>query len=451
MATPRTDTSAIGDPADDARRWVEDAADRRDVRDVHTSGDVANASPVSPGRPGPTDGPAREGAGLGSDEGLALKVTLIRPGRSANGYLYTPEVLRAILPLWEGAAAFVDHPTALDLTRAGQRSLRDLVGAYRAPRWEQGAMRATLHVYPGARWAYDLAAATIADRAAARPVADVGISADLRVRRQPNGEGWTVERITRVAGPGKPIATTPAYDPARRRNSMPDANVQVLTPRAAPTDIAAEGGAMMHPAPGGLTPTGGAPSPRADEVPVAHAANGAAPATLEADLVRLEEVRRRACGELLRLTLSGSDLPEPASALVRSEFASRVFEATELDARIGALRTMLGAVFAPSAVRGHGAARPEVRVGLNPLDRVQAGLDRLFDLPLPDGLSGVPRLSGIREAYLALTGDTLFTGRPHPENAVVREANEVTTSVLANALANSMMKRIVMDYRAQPR
>src|SRR5438046_1717185 len=77
-----------------------------------------------------------------------IEVTIIRPGTSANGLHYSEPVLRASLPLWEGAAAFVDHPDALDLTRAGQRSLRDLVGVYGRVRYDDG-VRAVLAFYPG--------------------------------------------------------------------------------------------------------------------------------------------------------------------------------------------------------------------------------------------------------------------------------------------------------------
>jgi len=107
-----------------------------------------------------------------------LDVTLIRPGTSAN---------------------VLDHPTALDLTRACQRSLRDLVGVYGDVRYDDG-IRATLTFYPTAAWAYELAASALADRAAGRPVADLGVSADMRVQRRANvaAAKWDVTAITKV-------------------------------------------------------------------------------------------------------------------------------------------------------------------------------------------------------------------------------------------------------------
>ncbi|HEV8633346.1 MAG TPA: hypothetical protein VG370_03770, partial [Chloroflexota bacterium] len=395
----------------------------------------------------------------------AIEATLIRPGRSANGLAYAEEVLRASLPLWEGAAAFLDHPHALDLTRAGQRSLRDLVGVYDRVRYEDG-IRARLTFYPNAAWAYDLVAAAIADRTAGRPVADIGISADMRVLRRRLADGWAVDRIARVVSADlvfQPSAGG-AFDrvvEAQGHTGGEDMtqNATASERTSEPTDVRSGTGEPAGrragedgPAAATVVETAARGEPRER---AADDGSGSAvdrlTARLDGELKRVEEGRRATCRELLGLKLATSGLPEPARASVRREFEGRVFEADELEARIGSLKAMLGEIFGGGVVKHMGAARPEARVGLSALDRVQAALDRLFDLPLPDALSGVPRLSGIREAYLALTGDARFTGRPDWENAVVREANEVTTSALANALASSMGKRIAMDYAAQPK
>src|SRR5262245_51064385 len=66
------------------------------------------------------------------DESRSLAVTIIRAGTSKNGLAYSRDVLAAAVPVFEGAAAFIDHPTAIDHTRAGKRSLRDLAGVYEA-------------------------------------------------------------------------------------------------------------------------------------------------------------------------------------------------------------------------------------------------------------------------------------------------------------------------------
>jgi hypothetical protein len=112
-------------------------------------------------------------------------------------------------------------------------------------------------------------------------------------------------------------------------------------------------------------------------------------------------------------------------------------------------------------VTGMGAARVEVAAAEKQRLMVQLGMDRLFGVRESEedadfarathlGLaSSAPRWSWIREAYTQITGDWEVSGFVRPEHSIVREANEVTTGVLNNALLNSMTKRLVQDYAGQ--
>src|SRR5581483_7810634 len=113
-------------------------------------------------------------------------------------------------------------------------------------------------------------------------------------------------------------------------------------------------------------------------------------------------------------------------------------------------------------VRGYGA--PRVDAGIDAVTRgraaVQVALDRLFGLRESDDdpevallrRAGIvaPHWTSLREAYTQITGDALVTGVVQPELSIVREANEVTTAVLNQALLNSMTKRLIADYAGQP-
>jgi hypothetical protein len=275
----------------------------------------------------------------------AIEATLIRPGRSANGLAYAEEVLRASLPLWEGAAAFLDHPDALDLTRAGQRSLRDLVGVYDRVRYEDG-VRARLAFYPNAAWAYDLVAAAIADRAAGRPVADIGISADMRVVRRRATDGWAVERITRVVSADlvfQPSAGGAFDRVVEARISTGGEDVTQSGAQSERTSTAARDREAVTPS--DAAGPGVEAAPRRDGTPAAECAAGRRDellARLERDVAGVEEARRSACRELLGLKLAASGLPEPARAALRRELEGRAFEAEELDRRIEGLRARSG-------------------------------------------------------------------------------------------------------------
>jgi hypothetical protein len=116
----------------------------------------------------------------------------------------------------------------------------------------------------------------------------------------------------------------------------------------------------------------------------------------------------------------------------------------------------------PAFISGNG----QVEIEVSPIDRqqtaAQVAMDRLFGLQesMDDPhyrdavrfglLPGLPRFQGLREAYVRLTGDPTVSGVVYPEASIVREANEVTTSVLNHVLLNSMTKRLVQDFHAQP-
>ncbi|GEM_PF-450798 len=98
----------------------------------------------------PADG--AEGAG-----GHVVEVTVIRAGTSSNGNHYAAELLRDAAPLFDGARAFADHTGPVDRR---ERSVRDLVGYYRRPRFDPGPgggrLRADFHLLPGHDWLWGI-------------------------------------------------------------------------------------------------------------------------------------------------------------------------------------------------------------------------------------------------------------------------------------------------------
>lgn len=350
----------------------------------------------------------------------AVEVTIIRPGLSANGHEYPENVLMASVPMWEGVAAFCDHPSWIDQTRAGGRSVRDLVGVYSEPRWENG-VRAKLRFNGQGGWLYDLVCEAIRDREAGKVVAPIGISADMLVFRERMMDRWKVHQVRAVTSAD--IVFRPSAGGRFERILEGRKDLEVET--TATTEAAGAAG------------TGGPSS----------GGTGAVSDAVAAELAAVREARLVLCSAMLDQKLATSGLPEAAASEVRERFKGRVFEASELDAQIASMQKVAAALAAPSVVQGMGVGR--VQMGLSSKDRVLAALDRLFGLEVPDALKDVPKLSGIREAYVLITGDKGFRGRYNWEESVLREANEVTTGIMADALANVMNKRLVKDYQAQ--
>lgn len=429
-------------------------------------------------------------AEIADEAGHIVEVTIARPGVSANGYIYTPAVLAEAAPLWNGAPAFLDHPTALDQTRAGGRSLRDLVGVYEGASYERGrGIRARLRLAANDHGAFETIREAIAARAAGRTAAPVGISADWRLLKSPAPRGpggrprWNVhsivavnsgdlvirpsaggsfDRILEAAGPaeleyepaallaGGMVQAGPGGSERRKENggsTMQPKNEGVWIGAREGAEYAAlsgeTAGVVATPASSG---SAGAGAPGDSALSTQNSALG------DAVEAALRPVKLQLAAATLEARLGAARLPAPAVEQLRGQFAGRVFEAGELDGAIRGMRAMLGEIFGQQSIRGAGSVLDSgVAQGITPLDKVQAAFDRLFGLPVADALANVPRLSGIREGYILITGDKFFDGRYHWENSVVREANETTTTVMANVVLNSMTKRLVADYQGQSR
>lgn len=82
-----------------------------------------------------------------ADNGTSARVTLIRPGWSANSRYYSKKVLEAAIPLFEGGQAYADHPGKSESKDRPERSIRDLVGWYEGVKQESdGRLTANLKI-----------------------------------------------------------------------------------------------------------------------------------------------------------------------------------------------------------------------------------------------------------------------------------------------------------------
>ena len=388
------------------------------------------------------------GGAVEAAEGTKVQVVIIRPGLSENGLEYRPDVLRGSVRLWEGASAFLDHPTAIDMSRAGGRSVRDLAGYYSNAGYKDGVgVTATLTLLDGTQAgdsAVDLVKQVLETKVDNEAGPNVGISADMVVRKRPLGQlkngktMWEVQEIMKVNSAD--IVVNPSaggyFDRALEAEEVEsiaggDAAARQATPL--PRSIGnREGSTSIDPA-----TTAGA-------VTTGSATEG------------MDGLRAALAGELLTARLTNSNLPESAQAMVRQQFENRAFQPAELDRSIEDLRNLLASSFEHQVVSGNGALRPHsgyagTRVGIGARERVFLAVERLFGLELPDSQRDIPRFEGIRDAYITITGDSAFRGTYDWENSVIREANEVTTTVLNDALTNALNKALVRDYRGQPK
>lgn len=274
-----------------------------------------------------------------------------------NGWHFDEAVLRRSLPLWEGAACFIDHAW-------GARSVRDLAGVCTQPVWDetsQGVRVRLRAMGPSAHLLADLGRQMLA-RGEIKP--QIGFSADILF----TASGRQVERIVRV-------------------NSLD----LVIQP--------ARGGAFVR----ALNHFMGGISMESQTVePAVPGVQTSAQAQTSA-----QEEPQRWYGAFLDLALQGAHLPAPMEQAVRAQFQGRAFEPQELRQRIEEARRWVSDCTGAQSALGPG--RLEMA---DTRDQLQAAVDDLFGVPREKGMETlkVHRLQGIRELYLMLTGDYDFHG-----------------------------------------
>lgn len=378
-------------------------------------------------------------------------VTLIRAGDTLHGWRFPAPVLQAAVPRFEGATCFVDHVGFFD----GAASVRDLVGVIADVAWDayaapQGGLRGRLHLTrtPTAEWVEALIGQIIEDREAGLPVPNVGLSADLVA-------GYYVEGETRVATQVRSVYSVDVvFYPASggsfdrvlnsvarmRRFRKGGAEVHEDKHKREEAQVATVSQTAT-----GVASAGSRREPGPEERGASNEVEGVGAAAEQA-----QELLRAQCQTVLEGALTGCELPQPMKDAIRAQFGGKVFAPETLDAEIEGYRGMLAGMLEQGVIRGAGDALDGSHVSgmLTSLDRAQLAFERLMGLEIPEGHSDIPRLSGIRELYLMMTGDYDFYGNFYPER--VRLSN-VTTSSMTSMVKNVLNKVLLKACNVRPR
>src|SRR5689334_17502252 len=106
-------------------------------------------------------------------------------------------------------------------------------------------------------------------------------------------------------------------------------------------------------------------------------------------------------------------------------------------------RAVLAELTSSGLIRGMGYEK-SIRITMTEGERLQKAFDQLFDIVEGEP---VPKLGGIREAYVAATRDVDISGVTSPTR--LQEA-DIQTSSFSFLLGTSMNKRLLKDYQAWP-
>lgn len=392
-------------------------------------------------------------------ESGVFDVICIRPGK-ANGVEFSAGVLKDAVNLFENANVFVDHGGMFEFTR----SVRDLAGVITQARYQETkGITARLRLMTPSGWLEGFLRQLVADRDKGLPVPRVGLSADLYLRRK----GGNVEEIRRVN------SVDIVFDPAAGGSFE-----RVLN------SVQGHGGGEMGKKDEGLKKDEGRktedgqeqekkfqvnevglldlvpkrpaaiPPGNGDEALVFAAAQGTA----------IQELRRVQCGAVLDSVMAAnSDLPASMAGLILQRFQGSIFDATDLQNEVAAVRKAWADLQESSVIQGMGTgsdgslagdqllskvSRPRLYGMWDSMDRIQMAFDKLMGLEIPGEHSDIPRLTGIRELYLMLTGDHEMYGRFNPDRITLTA--EVTTSTMTSVVKNALNKVLLKSYNMRP-
>jgi len=333
--------------------------------------------------------------------------TLIAAGELRGWSLTLPaSVLTRDWRKFENVVAFADHPHLFQTP-----SITRLLGVYENVRLHDDTIVAELVLKP-TPLAMDLQ--PMLDDLANRtpPIPDIGLSANLWliIGPDPDSNGlYPIEAIHNVESVD--VIFQPASRPARL--------MQVLASAANP--IPAKEKEFLMPDPSTNPPAVSVPTAPDPDIYLRVLAQ----ATLDA-------------------TLHAANLPAPADAAVRAQFANRTPLPGDITDAITQQRQLIAAL--QPAVTGHDHPLDGRISGMTtPLDQAHQIAHYLFGVqaaPLPE-----PAMRSPRAFYRAFTGDLEFHGRVNPQH--VQFAN-ATTTTLADLAVNAVNKVFMETWEALP-
>ena len=351
-----------------------------------------------------------------------FEVDAITAGQ-ANGWTFSEACLQDSLPLWEGAACFVDHG---DLWSFGGRSVKDLGGVFQKPRWSDESKGVRLELVaqgPAGGLVEELGRQILGELGVKLPV---GFSADISFQAKQR----EVTKILRVH------SVDLVFNPARGGAFVRALNsLQGGSRMAIPNDVAP---AVPNPQPAGA---GGDMDTLRQLLQVQQERS-----RLAEEEDKVAALRIQMCGYLLDSALVVSKLPGTMQEHVRKQFAGRAFEPSELNAAIDEARKLVSDLQGPLRVQG--PTRGNVSAMFSSEDQIKVAVHDMFGVERDKGLEGCSpaRMSGIRELYHMLTGDYDLHGGYYPERARL-----ATTADFTGLVANVMNKAVVTRWEQMGR
>lgn len=385
-----------------------------------------------------------EAKGKAPDGGRIFRVRIIEYGDSLNGRRYPEAVMRAAVPLYEGAKAF-DHHRTLEELNTG--AIAGLAGYFRQVEAEADGLYADLHLLPSAVHAAEALDASLAGQDdGLEPM--IGLSHDVMALFKPITEGGrqlqeatAIARVNSADLVSDPAAggrasrvlaggIDPGAEPDRtKETTVPPTLNEILgaLSQASPEQLAAAGLAKLEPAKETTDP---------DDKPI------------EGKVVEAQTKGRFMAGLMVRQMVTDAGLPESVIEAVTGALPATFTEA-DVTTQIAAMKAGLAMVeragLTPTAT---------VQVTREGRDKKISALDAMFDGNYREGYKS------FKQAF------SDFTGR-HPKafdedynrlvmresiggyDSAMRAQEGLEADSWAQVLGDSITRRMIKLY-AQP-
>ena len=390
-------------------------------------------------------------------DGSVWNVRMIVSGHTQSGRYFPDSVLQESMPLFEGARSYVNHPA--EDYNGGDRPINTLVGWYENVTLKEGdGLYADWHILTnsGVPWLKPL----LLELSDEGKLDLIGLSLlglgkstfkkqDGKVVKYSEGISYvrSVDLVDIPGAGGKVIDNLKESDDNKVRSELMELEgLTAETLKESNPELYQE----MIKLAGGL--------PKVEEPKVEPIKNTEEP-NLESDVLRRLEIRE--CNSILIDALRESNLPQPMQDAVKKQFSDTVFKQTDLNEQISIYRESAASVAGyNSGGRDENVIRlPSTSQLITSDERMQVAMDRLFGLDIPEDMQDTPHLSGIKEAYIAITGDHEFTWGAIPLDERIREGAGSTptaakivggsTVTFSNVLGTSMNRRLIRQYKRQ--
>lgn len=337
--------------------------------------------------------------------GTGFEILCITAGEG-NGWEFSPEVLQASVPLFDGVQCFIDH---MPLDSMDGHSVRDLAGLISEPTWDpdaQGIKARLTPMGPGAEILTETAKEILAMEGTETKV---GFSADLGF----NNEGNKVTEILKiysvdfVIDPARGGALLRALNSVQNRRKEDQMRMQLRTDSKATQALTNETIRLQN---------------------------------IQKEAAQARALRMEMCKQVLASSLYACNLPTPIKERIRADFSNRVFEPHELNAAIEDGKKLYSELSAGHSVSGLGG---RVSGMYSSHDQLNAAVHDMLGAKRPDDIRSVKtaKLSGIRELYTMMTGDWDFHGGYYPDRVQLSNTTASLPGILKNALNKLIAQR----------